>query len=246
MAVLVGFLATARARGEGSTTQPVDLLAGIPIGRETTYVTGPRNADGTINYVAAANAIAAGEAKPDDNAAAAFLEAMPRGKEPFQIPVEVYESLGVSVPDSESVRFQLFGAWLTEKHSDEKAKGTEEEWSSRETDAGRKPWKRESDLMIAEWLDDQQPFLKLLKEASTRKYLYAPLISNQQPPTMLDAMTSSMRINSLSLCSAFTAQIYEEIGDGRLAAAIDDLQTLSKLGILTSHTPVTVLNLAAR
>ncbi len=109
-----------------STTQPHDLLAGIPLGPDTTLVTGPRNPDGTINYVAAANAQQSAFVR-QDNAVKIFLKIVPRGNPPYDIPAELYANLEEPLPKSNAASYTMFGDWLsaipTKKRWPEKLNG---------------------------------------------------------------------------------------------------------------------------
>src|SRR5258705_408451 len=62
-AMLAVAILAGAAIAEGPATRPMVTKAGIIISKETTYVDGPVLEDGTIDYVAAHNAIAAVEAR---------------------------------------------------------------------------------------------------------------------------------------------------------------------------------------
>ncbi|MFW6133786.1 MAG: hypothetical protein ACOC8F_07800 [Planctomycetota bacterium] len=79
-------------------TRPVRTRAGITLSRETTYVTGPLNDDGTVNYVAYLNRKYSKGVTPDNNAAVVLLEALGPEMIAEEIRAETYKRLGMDPP----------------------------------------------------------------------------------------------------------------------------------------------------
>ena len=78
--VLAGLLA-ALPRGSAAAEAGPRKVP-ITVSRETTLLLGPLNADGTVNYVAAANELLGKGATPDNNAAIPLLRALgPSGQD---------------------------------------------------------------------------------------------------------------------------------------------------------------------
>ena len=85
------------------TTRPVKIK--ITIGKDTTYITGPVNADGTVNYVAYINARHSKGVTPQNNAAVILARAI--GPELWRkhVRARAFKAMGMAVPPADGDYF---------------------------------------------------------------------------------------------------------------------------------------------
>lgn len=116
---VLGFgLAALPALAEQPATQPARTpKVNITISRVTTYLLGPVNPDGTINYVAALNAEMSKGVTPENNAAVLLLRALGPGLLPKDVRAETLKILKLqSLPDKGDYFVHLYN--YAERHPD--------------------------------------------------------------------------------------------------------------------------------
>ena len=220
----------------------------ITVSRETTFLTGPLRADGTVDYVAAVNARLSEGVTPQNNAAVVFLELFNRqGYLPESVAAEYLQRLGVTSRDLKGPVYEGLDEWLDRNgllkppHPAPQRDTQQFEWSRPPVrhealehfeKSWESPWTREQYPVLAQWLDTQEEALGRLIEASRREAWYVPLISEKAGAgnwiwVSLPSIATHRRI-----AQAFLARSMLRIHRGDLAAASADLLALHRLARL--------------
>lgn len=219
--VLGGVLAMA---GTQPASGPASRAVKLTVGPDTTFVTGPLNPDGTVNYVAAWNEINGKGVTPENNATVLILRAVgPKAivDEKFRAPL--LKAMGLSdlpekgeyvdsipVPrDGDSIKLTNYGLRsLTQP--------------AKEADAPE----------IAEWLKKNEKPLASIVAASRRSKFFVPWVSAENPPTMYDGLMrfSLGSVRQATRMLATRALIKADRGD--IDDAKEDLMAIHRLARL--------------
>ncbi|KPK80528.1 MAG: hypothetical protein AMJ81_11940 [Phycisphaerae bacterium SM23_33] len=203
--------------------------AKLTISRETTFITGPLNPDGTPNYVAALDALAAEGVTKDNNAAIPLLQALGPAMLPETTRQEILRRLGSPPLPGPDDCFITLEAWNAEHP----------EWPvGDELDlAAEGPWASKDMPGLAKWLDANAKALDLLVAATDRPRYYVPLVSESDPPRVLDVVMPPM---GLLQCAsrALTARAMRRLHEGQIQGAWSDILAAHRLGRLLSQRPI--------
>ncbi len=246
IAFLSIYLPAAAAAGEKGKSKPATRPAKIKItiSRKTTYVLGPINADGTINYVAAINKMSSKGVTPQNNAAIPLIHAVGPEKIPKQVRVQTFKILKMRLLPEKGEYFQDLEDY--EQVRAEKA-GTESDSDAVEQQLGRvmrAPWSAKDYPLVADWLKVNEKPLVLAVAASKRPRYYIPLLSLSKPPWMLDAFLPPIcQFRRMSI--ALTVRAMLKAGSGDIAAARADLLVIHRLARLIGQGPMLIDRLVA-
>src|SRR6516225_8850113 len=159
------------------------LLAGedkptpkLPIGKETTYVTGPLDKEGYVDYEAALNDRLGKGITPEKNANALLWQVLgptPEGGNPP--PAEFFRRLGIKQPPKDGAYFVPLHRYLKDEVKLEREKW-DELWDQQGRAAAR-PWAAKDYPHIAAWLKRNEKQLDRVVEAVRRPEYYNPLVS---------------------------------------------------------------------
>lgn len=166
------------------------------ISPETTYISGPLNDDGTINYVAALNEMMSKGVTRENNAAPLLIQAWGADEmirlgvhdKVFQILQMVpVTATGARGPDLEDVVKDMWpkGApkGATTRPSPEDVEKESERVLKRAIEG---PWSADELPAVAAWLKANEERLALVSEAAKRPRYYIPLVSTDDPPWMFN------------------------------------------------------------
>lgn len=211
----------------------------LRVARDTTYLTGPVNPDGTINYVAALNEMQSAGVTAENNAAIPIVQAL--GPEMIDVKVRpaVLQQLGVGDLSAEGSYFITFADFVRSRRPD-LLQGAGVEADARQPmdgfeierrylkDADEIPSAADRALMEA-WLLANEQALATMAQASQRPRFYVPLCSAANPQQVLDGMCTNGQLlravrTALGLRAALRAM------DGDLERAWQDSQALHRLG----------------
>ncbi|MHC4984602.1 MAG: hypothetical protein ACYTFO_00445, partial [Planctomycetota bacterium] len=219
-------------------TQPAELP--FTISPETTYFTEPLNEDGTVNYIAAVNAVYAEGVTPDNNAAPLLIQVS--GIKGFTLQDvseqsrERWTDVGIVDLPQQGLYvdiFQLRPDWGPEERYEGALKG---------------PWRASQKPEIAEWLAANEEALALAAEAAQRERFFVPhpeLVGE----TDESPLTRSLLIVPLSayrnIARAFVCRANLSLGEGDLEQAFEDFCTAYRLGTLVGQEPTLIADLVA-
>ncbi len=215
----------------------------ITVGRDTTFVTGPLRADGTVDYVGAINARCSAGVTPENNAAVVLLRAT--GTKDI---VGTYgralwfERLGAKdVPDGADI-YVSFREFMKARVG--KAKNVSEEddrnqaWDQREETREREPWQEGDDADMAAWIKRIETPLRIATQASRCERYYSPLVGiRPEAETVLGAQLPALgKLRALS--NGLTARAMMRLGAGDMGGYREDLLTSARLGLLIMQGPL--------
>ncbi|MBS3734657.1 MAG: hypothetical protein KGY99_07000 [Phycisphaerae bacterium] len=106
-----------------SQTRPVRTQAGITLSRETTYVTGPLNDDGTVNYVEYLNRKHSKGVTPETNAAVGLLKVLGPEMIVEETRAETFKRLGMDPLPAEGEYFVHLSTYVEALPADRKPRG---------------------------------------------------------------------------------------------------------------------------
>lgn len=241
----------------------------IIISHDTTRITGPVNSDGTINYVAAMNEEFGKGVTAENNAAIIllrafgpeFLEAETRDKVLEILEIDPLPEDGdyfVSLDDYEedhpaSEQDAVVAVFATTtKHLDvnvaAKTAATapasqpaddEEYLCMRLAKTIKQPWSAKEYPIIAAWLKVNEKPLLVVAAAVKRPRYYMPLVSQSDPPRVLDTLWPSFStIKNVAKALAARAMLKFKAGD--IEGAWADLMTARRLARLINQDPTLV------
>ena len=84
------------------------MNSGIVVSPETTFITGPLRADGTVDYLAALNNLSSKGVTPENNAAVLLLKAVGPREISEDVRERFFQMLGVEPPSQEGSYFESF------------------------------------------------------------------------------------------------------------------------------------------
>ena len=201
------------------TTRPAKV--NITIGKDTTYITGPLNADGTVNYVAYLNARYGKGVTLQNNAMVLLVRAL--GPEPWQNDhlAKALKMMGIAMPPPGGNYF------VTIKASDQRDRAVEAPWSAKKLP------------IVASWLKANAKPLALVVAATKRSRLYHPLVSKSDPPNVADSL-GRPQVLFLEAARALSARAMLRLESGDRAGAWADIMAVRRLGRLLSQGPTLI------
>lgn len=199
-----------------ATIEPARSALGFTISPETTFFTGPLNADGGIDVNAALNERYGQGITPEKNAYVLIIEALgasekmlgPNYKETLRL-VGAKESAGcwhLFFPDDQ---------WDPDKRD-------------RRDATQHTPWKAEDYPDIDRWITENAAALEIIERAAKRERLWAPVT-----PSVLYIKSTSSAWNRISeFCYALRSRAMKRLAMNDSQGALEDLLTVHRLARL--------------
>jgi hypothetical protein len=202
----------------------------FPVGKETTYVTGPLNKEGYIDYEAALNDRLGKGVTPEKNANVLLWKALgPTPEGGRGMPAEFFKRLGIKEPPRGGAYFIGLVAYLKDHLKLDRAK-----WDAIEDQrsrAGQRPWTAKDYPHVAGWLKANAKPLAVAVEATRRPAYFNPLVSHRAekgPGGLIGALLPSVQ-KCREIASALTARALLRVGEGKFDAAWQDLLACHRL-----------------
>ncbi len=208
----------------------------LPPGKDTTYVTGPLDKDGYIDYEAALNDRLGKGVTPETNANVLIWKALGPTPEGGQgSPPAVFKRLGIDEPPKDGAYFISLGAFMRDhlKLDPSEFEALAEEQAL----AGKRPWAAKDHPHIAAWLEANEKPMALVVEATRRPDYYNPLISRHgenEPGSLISALLPSVQ-KCRELATALTDRAMLRVGEGKFDDAWQDLLACHRLGRLVAR-----------
>jgi hypothetical protein len=210
-------------------TQPKPKL---PVGEDTTYVAGPLDAEGYIDYQAALNERLGKGIAPDMNANVLLWQALgPAPEGDAGMPAEFFQRLGMEKPPRDGAYLTGLWAYLRD-HTNLKPRAIEAAF-----DATQRPWTAKDHPHSAAWLKANEAPLAVAVEATRRPLYFNPLISaaaEKGRGPMVGALLPGVQ-KSRELASALVARAMLRVGEGKFDEAWQDLLACHRLGRLVAR-----------
>lgn len=211
--------------------QPASQPATRPfaISRETTHVTSPVRADGTIDYVAAANARLAQGVTRENNAAIPLIDILHRtGDGRVAHFNRVRAELGLPPLPAEDDKAPDVG-WPEPENYDRATTG---------------PWVSRDAPKVEAFLNDLKPRLDVLVAASRRDRYHMPLFRTQPDDSLVSILLPHLH-EMRPLCRALKARALFKLGSDDIDGFCADAIALVRIGRLTASSSTLVEKLVA-
>jgi hypothetical protein len=208
----------------------------LPIGKETTYVTGPLDKEGYIDYEAALNRRLGKGVSPEKNANVLLWKAFgPRPEGGEGMPPAFFKLLGIEEPPTKGDYFIPLGRYATHHLKLEPAES--ETLYDQQSRAIQRPWSAKDYPHIAGWLKANDKPLALVIEASKRPQYFNPLVSRRnekEPRNLLGVLMPGVQA-CRECANALAARALLRAGEGKLDEAWQDLLACHRLGRLVAR-----------
>ena len=215
------------ARGfGGGGAQTAGTRPAFTIGRETTIVDGPVNADGTIDYVAAINELLSKSVTAENNAAIPLIEAADSAR--LDSVKNALQALGIPSGKSESALQSLSSI-----AQQQEPPPTDDALDAMENSASKTPWKKGEFPLMEKWLDKNAKSLSLVEEACKRPRFFVPWVSKEKPPSANGAIPLPSFVRDAA--EPLLTRAMRRAGDGDLDGALDDLSRIRTLARLSEQ-----------
>jgi hypothetical protein len=203
---------------------------------ETTYVTGPLDAHGCIDYVTAINERLRGNITPEANANVLIWQALGPRPEGGEMPPEYFTWLGIDAPPEKGDYAVRFADYLKE-HGKIEGSIKLDEISDRMQRATRWPWTPKDEPELADWLQRSEKPLALVIEASRRPEYYNPLVpktTNGWSGALIESLLPNVQ-RCRELATELASRAILRASNGEVNAAWKDLLACHRLGRLMAR-----------
>ncbi|HMC65738.1 MAG TPA: hypothetical protein VKI65_12430, partial [Gemmataceae bacterium] len=212
------------------------------ISKETTYVTGPLDKDGYIDYAAALNKRLSQGVTPANNANVLLWQALGPQPDGKKMPAEFFELMGTKPPPERGEYFVDLYRYIIE-HA--KVDGYEDRKKIYDQiDPTRhRPWTPQQYPRIASWLKVNEKPLALVLEATRRPVCFSPLVpskSDKGSSGLLGAFIPPGMQKCREMVNALTARAMLHAGQGRREEAWQDLLACHRLARLLGSGPTLI------
>jgi hypothetical protein len=213
--------------------QPV---AKIPVSKDTTYVTGPFDRDGYIDYEAALNDRLGKGIRPEMNANVVLWKALgPKPESGGRMPAEFFTRLGIQEPTLSGDYFIRLETFAKDhlKVDEDRAEALDKELEL----ARQRLWQEKDHPQFAAWLNLNEKPLALVLQATKLRGYYSPLVcpaKESDPKALLGALLSGPQ-TSRQIGRALATRAMMRAGQGRYDDAFEDLLGCHRLGRLIAQ-----------
>jgi hypothetical protein len=208
----------------------------FPLGKETTYVTEPLDADGYIDYAAALNAHWGRGVTPENNANVLFWKALGPHPEGVTMPDEYFQWLGTKPPPEKGAYF-IPGARFAREQL-KLGPGPQRHAFDKELSyCSQRPWQPSEHPNVAAWLNMNEKPLAVVIEATRRPHYYSPLTPKRTkngPVSLLNALLANVQA-CREFAQILTIRAMLRVSEGRFDDAWQDLLACHRLGRLVAR-----------
>jgi hypothetical protein len=208
----------------------------LTISPETTYVTGPLDEHGYVDYVTALNERLSKGITPDKNANVLIWKALGPHPEGGTMPDEYFRWLGVDPPPEQGDYFVVFEDYLKKlPHTPDPQQRLE--LLQRTGSAMKLPWAAEEQPELAKWLIRNDRPLKVLIEATRRPDYFNPLVpktTSEHSPRLIGALLPNVQV-CRATSMALVCRAMLRVHDGKPEGAWQDIIACHRLGRLLSR-----------
>jgi hypothetical protein len=219
------------ADGDDSTNSRIEIE------RETTFLTGPLRADGTIDYPAGINARMKQGVTPENNACVLLCEVI-RPLEAWEMPPEYFEEIGRTPPPRDRSHVRYLAAGVADPSSD--AERQRVELVLKFIDDAPRPWTKSEFPEVAKVLDGDDEPLRIVRAAAKRDRFYSPTLTrglDDVDPLPLVAAMDPMTTQLPYVVHSLRLRAMLNLGEGNQEAAWQDLLACFKLARLLGMGP---------
>jgi hypothetical protein len=198
----------------------------VKVSTATTRVTGPLDADGYVDFVAAMNAHRSKGVTHDNNAYVLLLQALGPAENRLDVMHAICDELGVpriAAQGNYIVGYEALGP------SDADANGMHQNplWKQFDQSQNR-PWTADEFPMIAELIGRNEKPLSFVEQAVERPKYYRPLVRMKPNELIFESLLPDIQ-QMRSIARVLRSRAMGHLGEGRLDDAERDLLALHKL-----------------
>lgn len=230
---------TEKGGGPAVAPGPTPVVVGkgnrgtFTIGKSTTFVTGPVDASGHIDYAAALNEQNSKGVTPENNALVMIWSALGPNPVGETIPSGYFEKLGIAVPPANGDYYISLRTYASERLKD--VPNGENDFLDKLSRCTQSPWTAKENPDLADWLKANAKPFAMIREAAKRPRYFTPIIPGKTSQGERDwllahAFPGLQPIREI--VSGLTAQAMLAINDGRADDGWQDLLTCHRLGRL--------------
>ena len=201
----------------------------LPIGKDTTRVTGPIDKHGYIDYEAALNDILGKGVTAENNANVLLWKAFGPKPEGGNMPEEYFKRLGIPEPPADGEYFvntYRYAKDVLQLEQEDVQKIYDQQGAAR-----GKPWTAKEYPDVAAWLKGNDKQLALVAEATKRPRYFNPLVSKRgedDSSNLIGCLLPSVQM-CRELASALSCRVTLKLGEGKQAEAWDDVVACHRL-----------------
>ncbi len=223
----------ALAAGVAFADEPGKPVSKFKLGRDTTFIDGPLDKDGYLDYEAALNERLKGKTTPETNAVVLLMQCLGPKPEGAALHPDFYKALGIDAPADVGDYLVHYNRHFVLEIQSRASSG----FSDLEAKLKLRPWTKDDSPKHAEWLKVNRKPLEIAVEASKRKDYYSPLISRTRDGehgALLGALLPTVhKSRELALLLSFRATWH--LGAGKTDNAFADALVIHRLGRLLTH-----------
>jgi RNA polymerase sigma factor (sigma-70 family) len=229
--------AAPKAKSPGGTTRQAASKRGFTVSKETTFLTGPLDKEGYIDYESALNDRLGKDIAPAKNANALLWSAL--GPRPDYAPVlpEYFQRLKIPAPPQRGAYFVGLARYAREQLK-RKPRVPAHELLSQRNRAVKRPWVEKDYPRLDGWLKANEKPLAVAVLATKRPDFYNPMVSRKSGSEgwygLIGAIFSGVR-ECREVAEALTARAMRHAGEGKFEEARQDLLACHRLGRLLAR-----------
>jgi hypothetical protein len=208
----------------------------LPLGKDTTYVTGPLDKEGYIDYEAALNDRLGKGVLPEKNANVLLWKALgPTPEGGKRMPADFFKRMGMDEPPKDGAYFIALRQFMKDqlKLGPDKFDAIYDQQSR----AAQRPWAAKDYPNIAAWLEANEKPLVVVAEATRRPDYFNPLVTHwidEKPGGLTGILLPG--IQTCRECAvALAARAMLRVGEGKFDEAWQDLLACHRLGLLVGR-----------
>jgi hypothetical protein len=207
----------------------------LPLGKDTTFVTGPLDKHGYIDYEAALNAEFSKGVTPENNANVLLIQVFGPTPEGAEMPPAYYKWLDVLPPPKDGEYFLDLGTF--NRNSLRLSAAQLDALSEFQGRATQRVWVPKECVPLAEWLKANEKSLALVQEAVKRPHYFNPLVSRRnedEGSNLIGALLPTVQ-KCRALAASLATRATLRIGEKKYAEAWEDIIACHRLGRLVSR-----------
>ncbi len=216
-----------------SPEEPKKTVPKFKIGKDTTFVDGPLDAEGYIDYEAALNTLLKGSITPENNAVVLLLKCLGPKPEGSKLHPDFYKALGVEPPQEKGDYLVTY----RQHFKNELAGAEQQKYRDLQDRLTFKPWKSVESAEHVQWLKINEKPLSVAVEASQYAEYYHPSISRKKdgkPGPILEASMPMVQ-EYRELAELLVTRTMLKLGEGQIDEAFSDVLAIHRLGRLVSR-----------
>jgi hypothetical protein len=199
------------------------------VSKATTYVTGPLDKDGYVDFVAALNDLRGKGVTPDTNAAVALWQALGPRLDGQPRPAAFFKALGMTEPPAAGNYFVELTPFLRDRRAI-----ADEALITRIQEQGsitiRRPWTATEFPQLADWLAVNEKPLDRIAEGLRRPHYFVPLVAaDGKNAGGLVGLVLGDTQRGRALAAALASRATLRVGEGKPDAAWADVMACFRL-----------------